>query len=274
MSRKPQKIEEMRSVLNMLSLEGKVAMVTGAAGGIGKATASALAQLRAKVALVDILAKKNELLAVAESIRRTTETEVGVFFVDISDEAAVERLFDEVESAMGTVTVLHNNAGIGIWPDNHALPTRSWQKMVDVNLSGSFYMARTCAKRMKAAGLKGSVITTASMSSHIINAGPGYSATKAGVRHMSASLGIEFAKDNIRFNTVSYGYILSGMHSSDSEEALEAMLKGFEDHTPMGRMGQLEDVVGAVVFLATDLSAFMTGSDILVDGGFSIGRLF
>lgn len=259
----------------MLTLQGRVAMVTGAAGGIGKATANALAQLKAKVALVDIPAKEKELKEIARTIGEKWGVECRPYFVDISEESSVEKLFDAVSAELGPVTVLHNNAGIGIWPDNAALPTGSWKKMLDVNLTGSFFMARCCANRMKAEGLTGSVITTASMSSHIINAGPGYSATKAGVRHMSAAFAIEFAKDNIRFNTVSYGYILSGMHTSaDGDAALEGLYQSFEAHTPMGRMGSLDDVVGAVVFLATDLSGFMTGSDVLVDGGFSIGRLF
>lgn len=275
MRRIPLSIQEMRSVQDMLTLQGRVSMVTGAAGGIGKATANALAQLNAKVALVDIPAKERELREIAQTIEDAQGVECRPYCVDISDEPSVALLFDAVSSQLGPVTILHNNAGIGIWPDNASLPTESWQKMLDVNLTGSFFVARCCANRMKAAGLAGSVITTASMSSHIINAGPGYSATKAGVKHMSAAFAIEFAKDEIRFNTVSYGYILSGMHTSeDGKSALESLYQSFEKHTPMGRMGSLDDVVGAVVFLATDLSAFMTGADILVDGGFSIGRLF
>ncbi|GHU67086.1 3-oxoacyl-ACP reductase [Clostridia bacterium] len=249
-------------------------MVTGAAGGIGRATSNALAQLGAEVALVDIPAKETELAALAEKIHDKWGVSCCYFTGDISSESSVENIFNQAYEKLGPVTILHNNAGIGIWPDDSSLPTESWQKMVDVNLTGSFFMARCCAVRMKEAGLKGSIITTASMSSHIINAGPGYSATKAGVRHMSASFGIEFAKDNIRFNTVSYGYILSGMHKvAGGEEELEELYQIFERNTPMGRMGSLEDVVGAVVYLASDLSAFQTASDILVDGGFSIGRL-
>lgn len=272
--RVPQNYENMRTIQEMISLKGRTALVTGAAGGIGSATSYALAQLGANIALVDISAQKKRLQENAEEIRRRCNVECRCYLVDISDEESVIRLFDQVWDELGPVTIMHNNAGIGIWPDDSSLPTESWKKMVDVNLSGSFYMARTCALKLARAGMKGSIVTTASMSGHIINAGPGYSATKAGVKHMSASLGIEFAKQGIRFNTVSYGYILSGMHKSSSEEALENLLSSFDEHTPMGRMGMLDEVVGAVIFCATELSSFMTGSDVLVDGGFSIGRLF
>lgn len=274
MSRSPLSLQQLTPVSKLMSLENRVALITGAAGGIGKATANALAQLHADIAIADVSGKAAELARIADEIHRTHGIKCLPYCVDISDEHSVERLFDAVESDLGTVSVLHNNAGIGIWPDHAALPTESWEKMVAINLTGSFFMARCCADRLLKAGQTGSVVTTASMSSHIVNAGPGYSATKAGVRHMSAALAIEFAKVGIRFNTVSYGYILSGMHSSSDAESLERLYQSFESHTPMGRMGNLDDVVGAVVFLATDLSAFMTGSDVLVDGGFSIGRLF
>lgn len=274
MARNPQNYDSMRTVSQMMSLEGRVALVSGAAGGIGSATSYALAQLGATVALVDIPVKKAQLDALAADLTARCNTVCRGYTVDISDEQSVKDLFETVTKDLGIVTVMHNNAGIGIWPDDSNLPTASWQKMLDVNLSGSFYMARTCALKMREAGQKGSIVTTASMSGHIINAGPGYSATKAGVKHMSASLAIEFAETGIRFNTVSYGYILSGMHKCPTEEALDALLHGFEVNTPMKRMGELDEVVGAVVFAATELSSFMTGSDILVDGGFSIGRLF
>ena len=169
---------------------------------------------------------------------------------------------------------MHNNAGIGVWPDNADISPEAWEMICKINLSGSFYVARACGRIMSAQGKRGSVVTTASVSATIVNTGPGYAATKAGVKQMSAALAMEYAESGIRFNTVSYGYIVSGMHKAAGDDAaVEALYADMIRKTPMGRIGNLDEVVGAVIYLGSELASFQTGTDILVDGGISIGRL-
>lgn len=258
----------------MLSMVDKVCLVTGAAGGIGRATAKAFAELGAKLVLMDIPNKRKDLLRYADALKDhygTASVSVGG---DICNEDSVNLFIQEALEAFGQLDIVHNNAGIGVTPDQADMSLDSWRKVVDINLTGSFLVARACAEAMKASGRGGSIVTTASVSATIVNTGPGYAATKAGAKHMTAALAIEYARDRIRLNSVSYGYILSGMHAFLGDEAtVQSIYEDMIRKTPMGRMGQLDEVVGAVVYLSSDLSSYQTGTDVLVDGGISICRL-
>lgn len=271
---KPQNFSDMRSVHSMLSMADKVCLVTGAAGGIGRATAKAFAELGAKIILMDIPGKREDLVQYGELLNNHYGT-VSVSVVgDICDENSVDRFIQEGVGAFGQLDIVHNNAGIGVTPDRASMSLESWNKIVDINLTGSFLVARACAEAMKTAGNGGSIVTTASVSATIINTGPGYAATKAGAKHMTAALAVEYAPNQIRLNSVSYGYILSGMHAFLGDEGtVQAIYKDMVSKTPMGRIGQLDEVVGAVIYLGSDLSSFQTGTDIIVDGGISICRL-
>lgn len=270
----PQTISEMRTVEQMFNMEGKVFLVTGAAGGIGRATAAAFAQMKARVVLMDIPAQEKQLEALRVELTQRYGCECIWVSGDISDPASVDDFLGEILARFGTIDIVHNNAGIGVWPDHADLSPEAWERICKINLSGSFYVARACGKIMKSQGKRGSIVTTASVSASIVNTGPGYAATKAGVKHMSAALAIEYAESGIRFNTVSYGYIVSGMHKAAGDDsAVEALYADMIRKTPMGRIGNLDEVVGAVLYLGSDLSSFQTGTDVLVDGGISIGRL-
>ncbi|NMA25322.1 MAG: SDR family oxidoreductase [Clostridiales bacterium] len=268
---KPQSIKELRSVRDMLAMKGKVALVTGAGGGIGRSTAAAFAELGAKVALMDIPAKEEELKKNVEAIKKRFGAEAMYVLGDVSDPASVESFIQQVVDAYGTIHIVHNNAGIG-GVDGANIPVEAWNRSVGINLTGSFLVARTCARIMKEHGHGGAIVSTASMSGVIINTGPAYAATKAAVRHMTAALAMEYAKDNIRCNSVCYGYILSGMHESFGVEDVNEMYSVFEKATPMGRMGDLSEAVGAVVYLASDLATFHTGTSEIIDGGVCISR--
>lgn len=152
------------------------------------------------------------------------------------------------------------------------MPYEMWSKEVGINLTGSFLVARGCAQIMKAHGHGGSIITTASMSGVIVNSGVAYASTKAGVKHMSNALAIEYAKDNIRFNSVCYGYILSGLHEKFGFDDVNPVYDGMAQATPLGRIAPLEEAVGVVLYLATDLSSFQTSSNVVVDGGVCMDR--
>ena len=271
---KPQTIKELRSVYNMISLKGKKALITGAAGGIGRSTAAAFAELGADVALMDIEPKRAVLEKNCADIRERYGANATYVTGDVSDEASVERFVRETVEAFGTIDILHNNAGIGLAGDDSDIDIKLWNKVVAVNQTGILLVGRACANVMKAHGHGGSIVNTSSMSGVIINRIPRgmrygvvYPATKAAVKHMTCAMAMDYLPHNIRFNSVCYGYILSGLH----DEGFPAdAFEGMKDTTPMMRIGRLDEAVGCVVFLASDLSTFATGSNIIVDGGYCV----
>jgi NAD(P)-dependent dehydrogenase (short-subunit alcohol dehydrogenase family) len=275
---KPQSIEELRSVNDMLSLKGKVALVTGAAGGIGRSTAAAFAELGAKVALMDIPAREDMLKQNVADIKELYGGEAMYVTGDVSIPESCEAFIQKVVDTYGMIHIVHNNAGVGGMPDEANMPLDAWLRVVGINMTGCFVVARTCARIMKEHGHGGSIITTSSMSGVIINTGPAYAATKAAAHHLTSALAVEYAKDNIRCNSVCYGYILSGLHegfkapdgSARSEDMVQEGYNIMASKTPMGRMGDLSEAVGAVVYLASDLSSFHTGTCMIIDGGVCI----
>lgn len=272
MKYKVQSIKELGSFKSMFSLEGKVALVTGAGGGIGRSTAAGMAELGAKVVLMDIPAAEDKLAENVKDIQERYGVEAMYVTGDISDPVSVDSFLQQAVDRFGTIHIVHNNAGVGLQPDCPQMPYEMWSKEVSINLTGAFLVARSCAELMKKHGHGGSIITTASMSGLIVNAGVCYSATKAGVNHMSNALAIDYAKDGIRFNSVCYGYILSGLHEKFGIDALEKTYDGMAHATPLDRIGQLDDAVGCVLYLASDLSAFQTASTVVVDGGVCMDR--
>ena len=269
--RKAQGIMELDSVYDMLSLKGKVAIITGAAGGIGRSTAAAMAELGARVMLMDMPQTEELLKRNVGLISERYGAQAAYVLGDVTDPKSVGSFIDKTVETFGTIDVLHNNAGIGGGGDNAEIELDVWNKIVSVNLTGPLLVAQAAVSVMKAHKHGGSVVTTASMSGVVVNTGPGYAATKAGVRHMTDSLAMQYAKDDIRFNSVCYGYILSGMHEhmgSADADFVEGMYKHFEETTPMGRMGTLSETVGCVVYLASDLARFTTGTSIICDGGY------
>ena len=273
--RKPQGIMELDSVYDMLSLKGKVALVTGAAGGIGRSTSAAFAELGAKVMLMDIPSQEDNLKSIVADIAKRFGAEVDYVLGDVRDPQSIQAFVDKTVERFGTINVLHNNAGIGGAGDSAEITLESWNNVVAINLTGPLLVAQAVVRVMKANNHGGSIVTTSSMSGVIVNTGPGYASTKAGVKHLSDSLAMAYAKDGIRFNSVCYGFILSGMHehmgppgAGPNTDMVEGMYKHFDEATPMGRMGELSDAVGCVVYLASDLARFTTGTSIICDGGY------
>ena len=269
--RKSQTIKELRSVYDMLSLKGKVALITGGTGGIGRSTAAAMAELGAKVMLTDIAPAEEALKQCVADIRERYGAEAEYVVGDVSDPASIQNFVDKTVEVFGTIDIVHNNAGIGGGADNWDVPLETWNKVVAVNLTGPLLVAQAAARVMIAHNHGGSIVTTSSMSGLVINAGTSYSATKAGVRHMTNKLAIDLAPYGIRCNSVCYGFIISGMHENFGldDEGVKAIYEKFDATTPMGHSGELSDAVGCVVYLASDLSAFATGSTVVVDGGYT-----
>jgi len=269
--RMAQPIEELESIYGLLSLKGKTAVVTGAAGGIGRSTSAAMAELGANVVMSDLPSRESTLREYAAVIEKKHNACVYAVPCDVTRPESVDNLINQAIKRFDSVYIVHNNAGICPDYDDIYMPLESWQKTIAVNLTGPYLVARAAAQAMIKGGIGGSIVTTSSMSGLVVNTGSAYAATKAGVRHMTNALAIELAEYNIRCNSVCFGYILSGAHESmvAPEGNTEDMYRRFENNTPLGRIGTLSDATGCVIYFASDLSRFATGSTLVVDGGYS-----
>lgn len=262
-------ISKLASVRDRFSFEGKKGFVTGAGGGIGRTTAAALAELGAEVALLDI--DLDRAWENAEQINRRFGSSCFAMKCDVSDPACVNETMAKLIGRMGEISFVHSNAGVIMPDDNGDMPYDSWKKMLDINLTGMMLVDQAAARQMKAQGKGGAVVNTASMSAHIINRKHGgarhaicYPTTKAGVLHMTKAFAMDFCRDNIRFNSVSPGYMFSGIHDNIPTAALDTLASD----TPVKRFGTMDEISGVVAFLLSDLATFITGSDFLVDGGY------
>ena len=259
-----------KPILERFSLEGKTALVTGGGQGIGRAFAHALGEAGAKVAVVDIAGRKAEEVADELGVKGIVSMPVTA---DVTDSAEVKRMVGSVVSAWGGLTIAVNNAGIGRWKDSESVTDEEWRAVMALNLDAVFYCCREEAAVMLEAGY-GKIINTASMSGHIVNTPQNqaaYNTSKAGVIHLTRSLAAEWAKRGIRVNSVSPGYTYTKLvddlvSTPDGKEKMEAWL----GMIPMGTMGQVTDLQGAVVFMASAASDMMTGHDMVIDGGYCL----
>lgn len=268
-----ERIEQIKSIYQMISLKGKKAVITGGAGGIARAVSVAFAELGADVALLDIPAAAEELQKNCGYLEQTYGVTAVPVIGDVSDEESVGRAFAQMEEKMGTIDIVFSNAGItctGLDDADIALDT--WKKMLDVNLTGMLLVDRAGAELMKRHGHGGSIINTASMSAHIINrrpamtSQPGYTTSKAGVRQLTRALAISYVNDGIRVNSISPGYVMSGLHRGVKDDVLDFNVS----MVPIKRFARLDEVVGAVVYLASDMSTYCIGTDLVFDGGYTI----
>jgi NAD(P)-dependent dehydrogenase (short-subunit alcohol dehydrogenase family) len=237
-------------------LDGKVCVITGAAGGIGAATVEAFAREGARVVGVDLHDDSPGDLALA---------------VDVTDEEAVRDMYARVRDELGGIDVLFNNAGISPDDDTSVLDTslEAWQRVQDVNLKSVFLCCKHGIPHLLERG-GGSVINTASFVA-VMGAATSqisYTASKGGVLALTRELGVEFARRNVRVNALCPGPIdtplLRELFAKDPEKAQRRLV-----HVPMGRFGRAEEIANGVLFLASDESSFVTATTFLVDGGLS-----
>ncbi|OBX24947.1 NAD(P)-dependent dehydrogenase (short-subunit alcohol dehydrogenase family) [Gelidibacter algens] len=248
----------------MKILEDKVAIITGAASGIGRATALLFAKEGAKVIVSDIdEAKGHEAV---EAIEKDGGT---AFFIkaDTSSPEAVEHLVKQTVAKYGALHIAVNNAGIGGTQEPVAdYPIEDWKKVLDINLSGVFYGVKYQIPAMKKSG-SGSIINMASILGQVGFGGSvGYVAAKHAVVGLTKTAAIDHAKDNIRVNAVGPGFIYTGLVNEESMG--KEGIQGLESKHPIGRLGKPEEVAEMCLFLASDKSSFSTGDYYPVDGGY------
>ncbi len=244
----------------MAQLEGKTALVTGAARGIGQATALRLAAAGADVALCDL---KAEWLAETAAGVRAAGRRAESYAVDVSDAAGVKSAVEAVAADFGRIDILVNNAGITRDGLLLRMSEEDWDAVLDVNLKGTYLFTRAVARLMvKQRG--GAIVNIASIIGLIGNAGQcNYAASKAGVIALTKSVAKELAGRGVRANAVAPGFIRTSMTDKLSEETQQRMLEAI----PLKRFGSPEDVADVVVFLAGDAAAYVTGQVVNVCGG-------
>lgn len=248
---------------NLFSLKGKVALVTGGARGIGQVVSCGLAEAGAEVVIIDLL-NADETIALIES-------KGGKAYhvqADITDQASIDACIEKVLKESGSIDILFNNAGICMHKASIDVTAEEFGQVLNVNLTGAFNMARSVARIMIEKGIKGSIINTGSMSGLIINIPQlqsSYNASKAGLIHLTKSLAVEWADYRIRVNCISPGYISTPMTLGSAEE----MKKAWIPLIPYKRMGLPEELVGAVIYLASDASSYTTGSNLAIDGAYT-----
>ncbi len=255
------------SIKNLFSLDGKVALVTGGNGGIGKGIAQGLAGAGANIAV----AARNEAKTTA-AVREIKE-EFGVKVigvkVDVRDEQQINDMVKRVVEAFGRIDILVSNAGIAI----HKLPlemtTAEWDQNIEVNLRSFFIGAKAVHPVMKKAG-GGKIISIGSMFAFFgSEALPAYGASKGGIVQLTRSLAVGWARDNIQVNCILPGFINTDL-SADGKRDIPGLDEGVRARTPAGRWGEPEDIAGTAIFLASRASDFLTGAAIPVDGGFAV----
>jgi 2-deoxy-D-gluconate 3-dehydrogenase len=252
--------------MRMFDLSGRVAIVTGGNGGLGYAMASGLAEAGAQLALFGRDAAKG---ADAVARLRAAGHQAAFSAVDVTNEAAVRAGIAGVVAQTGRLDILVNNAGQALRqrPEDYTLA--DWHRVIDTNLTSAFLMCNAAYPHMKASG-GGSIINIASILAQL--AAPFsavYSASKAGLLQFSRGLATAWAAEGIRCNAILPGWI-----ETELTEAARAQVAGLDDNvktrTPAGRWGRPVDLAGAAVFLASDASAYVTGTSIVVDGGYTI----
>lgn len=247
----------------MFSLEGKTAVVAGASSGLGAKFAETLAAAGARVALG--ARREDRLAAVVERISGSGGEALAVP-CDVTDEESVERLADAALERFGSLDVMVAAAGIAPQSGEGSETTESFREVMDVNATGAWICARTAYERMRGSG--GSVILVSSISGLVAGDGPdspSYTASKGAVVNLVRELGVRWAGEGVRVNSIAPGWFMTEMTSEDltSPEGLAFV----ESRTPMGRIGSEDELDGAVVFLASDASSYVTGHTLVVDGG-------
>jgi NAD(P)-dependent dehydrogenase (short-subunit alcohol dehydrogenase family) len=253
--------------LEKFRLDGKTAVVTGGGQGIGLACVEALAEAGARVVIAD---RDAEVAEAARAEMKKKGYDADVVDMDVTDSGRVNAVADQLASRFGTVDILVNNAGIArSETPSETVTDEHWLNVIDVNLNGTFWCCRAFGKHMLQAKT-GTIVNIGSMSGFIVNKPQEqsyYNASKAAVHHLTKSLAAEWGARGVRVNAVAPTYVETPLNAfvKSNPKMYDAWIGG----TPMARMGQVEEIASVVLFLASDAASLMTGSIVLVDGGYT-----
>ncbi len=250
--------------LSLFDLTGQKALVTGGTVGIGRGCAVALARAGADVAIVDL----------NESAGAKTAAEIGSLgreslsvSCDVTQKDQVQAMVRRVAEQFGRLDIAVNNAGIGILGADEEIDQAAWDKVIAVNLTGVFLCAQAEAQQfLRQSPVEGKIINIASMSATICNCNASYNGSKAGVVQMTRMLAAEWGRFNINVNCISPSYVLTPMHASTPVVVRQRI----RELTPLGHVQRPEDLYGAAIFLASAASNYVTGHDLMVDGGHTL----
>lgn len=248
--------DEVKSHANRFSLQGRVAVVTGGGRGIGRAIACGFRDAGATVAVLDVADNTG------------IEQGIATYRCDVTSETSVDSALNRVAEDLGMTDILVNNAGINVLGPAASYPTATWQKILDINLTGAFFCARHVGAALIDAGRSGRIINIASVMGHVgpnMHTAVAYSAAKAGMLGLTRALAVEWSKHSINVNAICPGMILTDLTASRMTD------KNYELATlqriPNGRFGSSDDLVGAAIYLASPAADLVTGHALNVDGG-------
>ncbi|GAK40843.1 SDR family NAD(P)-dependent oxidoreductase [Paenibacillus urinalis] len=239
-------------------MKGKVALITGAGSGIGKATAILLAKEGANVILTDI---RTDHLKNAVTEIEAFQGEAVAIEHNVSEEAEWHTVIQKSVDTYGTIDVLVNSAGIS---SKFTDTLEDWNRLLDINLTGSYLGMKHVIDLMRK-GKGGAIVNIASLAGLVGGGFNGYAASKGGIRAISRAAAVDFAKDNIRVNSIYPGIIITPM--TDGILYVEELKRKFEESIPLPRFGAPQDIANGVLYLASDEAAFVTGAELVIDGG-------
>ena len=248
-----------------MRLEGKVAIITGGARGQGATEARMFAQEGARVVIGDI---RDELGMQVEAEIRELGGEAVYLHLDVTSEDDWQRAIETAEQQFGKVEVLVNNAAIVLRKDIEETTGEDWDNIMDINAKGVFLGTKAVIPAMRRAG-GGSIINISSISGLVSIGPPAYIATKGAVRLFTKSTAIQYASENIRANSIHPGSVDTDMRREGMGDQTPEEIQARIDNIPLGRVGTTEDISYGALFLASDESSFMTGSELVIDGGYT-----
>ena len=257
------------NILEKFLLKGRVSIITGGERGIGLSIARGFAQAGSDIAIAGL---DQESAIEAKSIIENEGVKFLFIETDITNEEQVVNMVQKIMRQFGKIDVLVNNAGITGTGDAETFTMEQWRRVMDVNLNSQFLVSREVGKKMLE-NEKGSIINISSMSAMIVNIPQhqsAYNASKAGCMHLTKSLAGEWAKRGVRVNSIAPGYMRTRMNVKRFTNPEDTLFKKWMEMTPMGRIGEPEELVGLALYLASDASSYTTGAVIPVDGGYTV----